>query len=135
MRMGKPRRRAARADGSRPLAVRAAQAAQREARRAALLAEAVSLRAEAAWLDGEAERHEAKTRELLDRLREHEGGDYAPLQPPGGSIASDLRAWTSRSQQLRIRANAARKKATRLELQAQRLNRSQTQPEKAAAAA
>lgn len=94
--------------------VRAAEAQLEEARREHSLAEAKDLRVDAEKLDKEAHAHRARTEELLSALQDHEGGRYVPEQPQPG-VASDLRYWTPRSEQLRARARAARERAIKLE--------------------
>lgn len=99
--------------------VAAAEAQRVVAQLDAWRAEATDLRAEGKKLDGEADKHSVRTRELLDALREHEGGDYEPSQPSPG-LATDRKLWTPKTEQLRARAQNARTRADDLERQARR---------------
>ena len=68
--------------------VAAAEATRDVAQRDAWLAEAASRRAEGDRLDKEADKHAARTRELMDALKDHEGGTYVPEQPQVGVASS-----------------------------------------------
>jgi chromosome segregation ATPase len=106
--------------------IAAAEAARSVAQREAWRAEAGSRRAESDRLEKQAEKHAARTSELLDALEEHEGGRYVPEQPQVG-VASSLRPWTPRTEQLRSHAAAERKAADDLERRAARVNARTTQ--------
>lgn len=79
-------------------------------------AEAEDKRDEANRLDRDAAKHRAKTQALLDQMREHEGGPYAPDQPSDDpTVYSDKPRWTPRSDQLANHARALRAAAQRLD--------------------
>lgn len=99
--------------------VTAAEAQRDAAQCAVWRAEAEDKRDEADRLDHDASKHRAKTQGLLDQLREHEGGPYAPDQPSDDpSVFSDKPRWTPRSVQLARRAEGLRVEAQRLDQQA-----------------
>lgn len=85
-----------------------------EAIRAVWQAEADELRQQAADLRAEAERREARTRQLLDELREHEGCDYVPayhvLEYARG-YADPVPITIPRSESLRNQAAALERRA------------------------
>lgn len=102
--------------------VTAAEAQRDAAQCAVWRAEAQDLRDEAGTVEREASKHAAKTQALLDQLREHEGGPYAPDQPPSDpTVYSDRVRWTPRSVQLARRAERLRGDADTLDSQARDL--------------
>ena|SRR6056297_2038594 len=88
-----------------------------QAEKDVILARAAQKRKEAEQLRSKAEKHEARTSDLLKQLNEHEGCEYVPYKPtatPG--VYSDAKSYRiPHSEALREQADALEREANHLE--------------------